>query len=236
MVTNLVLSFRESFEAVLVIGIIFSYISKSPKNELKIYVIYGAIIGMIVSFIGGALIFSSVKGLEESGMEIFEGIMMLISAGLIAYFVIWMSNQNRHIGASIKASVDKKLTGIGIFTLAFFAVFREGLELVIFTLTKVSENASTLIVSTLAGLFLAIAVGLLIFKSSINLNLKWIFNVLGIILIYIGAELFSEGMIKFFPKGGEMMKVAVMLTYAFIGLYVFIKDDVRKLLSKNSHL
>jgi len=236
MSSSLLLSFRECFEAVLIIGIIITYISQTGKQKLKPYVYYGAIAGLVVSLISGFISFNEAKELEEDGEEIFEGIMMLLASGLISYFVVWMANQNKNIASSLKDSVDKKSTAFGLFLLAFLSVFREGLELVIFTLTKINENASTIALGTVIGFGLAIVVGLIIFKTSMKLNIKWIFKVLGLIIIFIGADLLGEGLTKFFPNGGEVLEIVPCIIYSGLSLIYFLKDDFKNFHNKKQKL
>lgn len=233
MFSNMLLAFREGLEAVLVIGIILSYLVQIEKKSLSKFVLWGAITGLLVSFAGGYIGFKEAKELEETGEALFEGIMMLLSSGLIAYFVVWMSNQKRNMSVSIKNSVEKSATGIGLFVLAFLSVFREGIELITFTLTKISENALSIAIGTAAGIALAIAIGFIIFKTSVKLNLKLVFKFLGVVLIFIGAELFGESLVKFIPEGGEILENSGAIIFCLLSLLYFLKDDMGHWLKKN---
>ncbi|MFV9510336.1 FTR1 family iron permease [Tepidibacillus sp. LV47] len=232
MFSSMFLSFREGLEAVLIVGIILTYLVQIKKENLSKYVYSGATIGIFISLIGGFIGFKEAQELEEAGEELFEGIMMLISSGLIGYFVVWMATQNRNMAKSLKTSIDKQNTGWGLFVLSFLSVLREGMELVTFTLTKVSENAITIASGTVIGIILAIIVGYLVFKTSLKLNLKIIFQVLGVILIFIGAELLGEGLVKLIPSGAELLETSSAILFAGISLIYFLKDDLYKIFKK----
>lgn len=232
MFSSMLLSFREGLEAVLVVGIILTYLAQIDKKRLSKFVLWGVLAGVLVSAIGGYIGFNEAKELEETGEELFEGIMMLVASGLIGYFVIWMANQNRNISSSIKNSVDKSATGIGLFILSFLSVFREGIELVTFILTKVSENASSVALGTVIGIVAAIIVGYMIFKTSVKLNLKLVFKILGLILIFIGADLFGESLVKFIPAGGEFIENIGLILFGGISLVYFLKDDIKGRMKK----
>lgn len=232
MLSSLAISFREGLEAVLVIGIILTYLTQTNKKKLVKFVYWGTMIGVLVGVIGGYIGFREAKELEEEGKDLFEAVMMLVASGLIGYFVVWMANQNRNISQSIKNSVDKASTGFGLFILAFLSVIREGIELVTFILTKVSENASSVATGTAAGIMLAVITGYLMFKTSLKLNIKIIFKILGIILIFIGAELFGEGLAKLIPIGGELLEEIGATVFGALSLIYFLKDDIKKLLGK----
>lgn len=157
---------------------------------------------------------------------------MLLSSGLIAYFIVWMANQNRNIASSLKNSVDKNATGFGLLILSFLSVFREGIELVIFILTKIDEHLSNVAFGTALGIVLSIIVGYAIFKTSLKLNLKVIFKALGVILIFIGAELMGEGLVKFIPFGGELLEIIGAGLFIVVSLIYFLKDDINKYLKR----
>lgn len=67
----------------------------------------------------------------------------------------------------------------------------------LFTLTKIDQKASSVALGSGIGIILAVVLAYIIFKSSIKFNLKLIFKILGLVLIYIGAEMFAEGILKF---------------------------------------
>jgi high-affinity iron transporter len=231
MIPNLVLAFRESLEAVLIIGIILTTLTRQNKQGLKPYVIAGSLSGIGLSILVGTSIFLSSQGFEEETMELFEGGMMLVASGLIAYFVIWMAQQNQNISASITSSVSKTTTGLGLAGLAFLGVFREGLELVIFTMANLSAQATDIALGTVSGIVVAVITGILIFRSTVKLNLGWIFRGLGLVMIYIGAELLEEGLIKLIPSASAIEDL-LFFGYIIVALVVFFKTDLIRLVRK----
>jgi high-affinity iron transporter len=136
MLDSLLLSLREGLEAALIIGIILSQLVRLERRDLAKFVYIGAILGFIVSAVGGLIGFTEAQEAEEASEEIFEGIMMLLSAGLIAYFILWL-HRNHGSTSSVTSKVTKNTNGIGLLVLSFLSVFREGMELVIFNLTKI---------------------------------------------------------------------------------------------------
>jgi high-affinity iron transporter len=106
------------------------------------------------------------------------------------------------------------------------------MELCIFTFTKISEKASDVAIGSIIGIVLAIILTYIIFKTSIKFNLKLIFKVLGLILIYIGADMFAEGVLKFVPLEEEPFEAILMALFALPSLYFFLKSDIQRLLKK----
>lgn len=232
MISSLFLSFREGFEAALVIGIILVYLHQTGRKDMGKYVFYGAFLGLIVSIVGGLIGFREAQELSEEGEEIFENIMRLLASGLIAYFIIWVSNQSNNISADIKQKVSNNTSTIGLLVLSFLSVFREGIELCIMIMTKINENSLDVAIGIGLGLLSAVALTYVIFKSSIKLNLKLIFKVLGFILIYLGAEMFAEGLIEITELGEDPFEVIFMAIFILPSLYYFFKNDINRILKK----
>jgi high-affinity iron transporter len=230
MLDSLLLAFRESFEAVLILGVIFTQLDKSGRNKMKNFVIFGAVAGLSASIMGGLVIVLGARDLNPAKEALLHGVMLISAALLIAYFIGWMAIHPVNQSSSIKTTIDETASGFGIAILAFFAVFREGLELLVFTMTKINENASNLALPTIAGIALAIGLGYLFFKSSLKLNVKWIFKVLGLLLIFIGATMLQEGLMVFWPNTSALILTGSQVLYIVVTLGLFLKDDLIHLL------
>ncbi len=222
----LLLSFRESFEAWLVIGIIITYLKNKKCNNFVRSVYFGAVSGFVFSILLGVGIFNEARSLGGVGKEIFEGSMMLLAAGLVAYFIVWMNKQNQNIACLIKNQVEEKNTNLGIFVLSFFSVLREGVELTAFVLTKLESNPLAVLLFTLVGVALSILATIFIFYAASHYMIKYIFKFLGALLIYFGAEMFSEGIMKFLPLTGEEWEMILALVFALPAIYIFFKNDI----------
>ncbi|NIV36212.1 MAG: high-affinity Fe2+/Pb2+ permease, partial [Anaerolineae bacterium] len=60
---------------------------------------------------------------------------MLFAAGVLTWMIFWMERQGRNIQAELEQDVQRAAMGGGkwaIFSLAFLAVLREGIELALF--------------------------------------------------------------------------------------------------------
>ncbi len=221
----LLISFRESFEAWLIVGIIIIYLKNSGRSSLIKPVYFGAFLGIVISLFLGVTIFSEASSLGQKNKEIFEAIMMLLAAGLVGYFIVWMSHQNRSVTTHIKTQVEKRTTWIEIFLLSLLSVVREGVELTVFILTKVGSAPSKIIFIAACGLGVSLLAAYFIFLAASHYLLKYIFKLLGIILIFLGAEMFGEGLLKFLPISGEEWEVVFSLIFVLPAFYVFFKND-----------
>ena len=143
---------------------------------------------------------------------------MLFAAAVLTWMIFWMQKQGRQIQKGLEADVREALSGgqtVALFSVAFFAVLREGIELALF-LTAV--NFSSPLVGTEApilgwlggilGLIAAAIIGWLMYESTVKLNLRRFFQLTSIVLILFAAGLVGHAVQEFnelnwIPAGGR---------------------------------
>lgn len=195
MIASFIITFRETLEIALIVGIVLSYLIKTKQSKYN-NIVYLAIISGIVASIIGALVFDSLLGgFTGKSEEIFEGTIMLIGAILLTTMILWMMKQ-RHLAQELKQKVSDEITKAskaGLFLLVFVAVLREGIETVIFlgAASFVSENNN--LIGALLGLVGAIFLGYAIFVGSMKINLKKFFNITSVLLILFAGGLVAHG-------------------------------------------
>jgi len=134
MLASFVIGFRESLEAALIVGVILAYLNKTNRTRYN-YLVYIGIASAVLMSIILALIFNSLVG-DFKGIagELFEGSVMLLASIILTYVILWMMKQ-RHIRDNLEHKIDveiKKKHKIGLFSLSFIAVLREGAETILF--------------------------------------------------------------------------------------------------------
>lgn len=205
MLASFLLSLREGIEAALIISIVIGALQKMRRMELTPAVWYGTFSAVLVSVAGGVLL--TVFGLSMEGMaeKIFEGVTMLLAAGVLTWMIFWMSRQARNIKGELESGVHKAAFEggkRGLFALAFLAVVREGVELALFlTAATFASGAQGTILGALLGLGLAVVLGWSLFASTIRLNLRRFFQVTGFLLILFAAGLVAHGVHEFNEAG-----------------------------------
>jgi high-affinity iron transporter len=81
-----------------------------------------------------------------------------------------------------------------MFSLAFLAVFREGIELALFlTAATFSSTALAVVTGAFLGLGAAAAAGWLLFRTTTRLDVRAFFRVTSILLIFFAAGLVAYG-------------------------------------------
>lgn len=204
MLSTYLLSLREGLEAALIIGIVLGALSKIQRRDLAPAIWFGTFAAVAVSILAAVLLTSFGMSLEGASEEIFEGITMLIAAGILTWMIFWMGKQARFLKSELEAGVSKAAASVGtlaIFWLAFLAVVREGVELAIFIAaaffasnqSELGSNVVPILSGTILGLTTAAVLGWMLFATTMRLNLRRFFQVTGILLILFAAGLVAHG-------------------------------------------
>lgn len=232
MVTTMIIAFRESFEMLLVIVPLLVYLSKINRTDLKKYLYVGSGSGVALSVLTGVIIFNQAKSIDAAVQHIFQGSMMLFLAALILYSIVLLRRQSKALPTKEEDNMNVKITAVSLFTLAFLTIFRESLEITIFTLPFINEAALNIAIGIILGALISIILMYLVYKQTLKLSIELIFNALTIILILIGALMFGEGLAELMPSMGESIERAGELIYAIPTLYIFLKDMMKKYIKK----
>lgn len=119
MIPSFVITFRETLEAALVVGIVLSYLYRVQQTKHNRTVYVAVISGIVASIIGAILFTALAGGFTGRAEEIFEGVTMLVGALLLTTMILWMMKQ-KHIAKDLENKVAAELTkahAFGIFSL-----------------------------------------------------------------------------------------------------------------------
>ena len=212
MLPTYLLSLREGLEAALILGIVLGALSKIRRTDLSPAVWLGTFSAVGVSVLTAVLLTAFGMSLEEEAEEIFEGITMLIAAGILTWMIFWMRKQARFLKGELEAGVNKAAATTGkraMFWLAFVAVVREGVELALFITAaffagdqgQITSNITQTLAGTILGLGTAALLGWTLFATAVRLDLRRFFQVTGILLILFAAGLVAHGVHEFNEAG-----------------------------------
>ena len=133
---------------------------------------------------------------------------LLLAVGVLSWMVVWMHRNARRMGGDLRRRADRALaTGrlVGLAAIAFVAVFREGVEAVLFlwgvVVQRADASAPALLAAGVAGAGLAVATAWLFFRGFAFLNLQTFFRVTGILLLLVAAGLLTAGVNKLIGLG-----------------------------------
>ncbi len=212
MLPTYLLSLREGLEAALIIGIVLGALSKIRRSDLSSAVWLGTLSAVGVSILTAVLLTAFGMSLEEQAEQIFEGVTMLIAAGILTWMIFWMRKQARFLKSELEAGVNKAAASTGkraMFWMAFVAVVREGVELALFITAaffagdqaQLTSNIIQTLAGTILGLGTAALLGWTLFATTVRLDLRRFFQVTGILLILFAAGLVAHGVHEFNEVG-----------------------------------
>ncbi|MGB8957308.1 MAG: FTR1 family protein [Tumebacillaceae bacterium] len=195
----LLITFRETLEALLIVGVITTYLKRMGRSEYNKYVWLGAALAVFASA-GMALVFQVVlDGFATMGAHQYLKVgIMLVSGALLTQMVFWMAEQSKQTSIKVQGKFDQFITTgniIGMVVHAFLVVVREGVETVFFfaaisggDISKAIENWGAL-----AGVVIAAVVAFFFFRGTMKVKLKTFFKVTGIFIVLIAAGLIVQG-------------------------------------------
>ena len=212
MLPSYLLSLREGLEAALIIGIALGALRKIRRADLSSAVWLGTLSAVVVSILAAVLLTRLGLSLEGKTEEIFEGLTMLLAAGILTWMIFWVNQQGRFIKAELEEGVNKAAASTGkraLFGLAFVAVVREGIELALFLTASffvgnsadVAANTIQTLAGAILGLGTAALLGWTLFATTVRLDLRRFFQVTGILLILFAAGLIAHGVHEFNEAG-----------------------------------
>jgi len=205
MITSILLSVREGLEAALIIGIVLGTLRRTGRSDLNRPLWAGVFSAVIVSLLTALLLRAIDEELAGATEQIFEGVTLLLAAGVLTWMIFWMRRQSGSMKSQLERNVNRAANlggGGALYFLAFIAVVREGIELALY-LTAASLTSSSIqtLLGTIIGLLSACLLGYLIYSSTIHLNLQRFFTVTGLILILFAAGLIAHSVAEFNEAG-----------------------------------
>lgn len=195
-----VITLREGVEATLIVGIVLACLAKAQAFHLMSAVYGGVAAGLGASVGLGVLLQLAITGVSLSDwpysdamVQGLKGMVAVVAIGLLSWMLIWMTQQAKGLKSEVEAAV-KGSGAIGIFSLIFVDVLREGVETVLFVGGK--QGVSSLL-GAIAGLGVAVMIGWLIFGLGVRINLRLFFQVMGVLLLLIVGGLVITALRKF---------------------------------------
>ncbi len=193
----LIVVWRESLEAMLVIGVLLAWIARQPAPQPLRRSLWGGVAaGIALAALLGAATFLVQSQLQGEALEIFQIAMVLFVAVLIVQMVLWMRRHGRAMRQELEQQATRAAGGLGLAIVAALAVAREGAETVVFLYGIGFEAGGGRLMSVagaIAGFVLAAATAWLVARGARFLSYRVVFRVSEILLLLIAASLLANG-------------------------------------------
>ena len=228
-----IITFRETLEAALIVGIIYTVISRQGLKK-EVLQLWYAVAASIVASLIVALSLNNIKESigNESIEKLVEAGLMFITAGLLWYVIFWLSKKvsDREVLEGETSSAIKT-AGLGVFFLVFFAILREGFETAIFLMGSFSILGTFSYFGFFSGMILAILLGYLVVIQGRKVNLTSFFRVTTLLLVFFASGMVAYGSHEaeeFLVKGDHLEWVGLQDKELEAGSIIKAKDQITR--------
>ena len=183
---------RDGLEAALVVTILLTVLARSQRRDglaplwlgVALAVLAAAALGAVLTYVATSL-------LAGVRLEVFEAVTSLIAVAMVTWMIFWMRRSARTIKADLTGRLTEAL-GMGrtaIATLAFVAVIREGVEMVLLVFSAAQAAAQTVapLLGMIAGVLSSVLLGWAMYKAVAKVNLSRLFTWTAVLLILVAA-------------------------------------------------
>src|SRR6476619_1318250 len=127
---------RESAEAMLVVGILHAWLKHRPDAAVGMRFLWGGVAaGAALALVLALVMLGIASSLSGNGLDYFQLAIMLVASGLIVQMVFWMRKHGRTFKKDLEADMARNARAAnwwGLLIVVALAVGRESAETVVF--------------------------------------------------------------------------------------------------------
>ena len=200
---------RESVEALLVVGILYAWLNNGDADARRglPYLWAGVGVGVLAAVALGAALVGFTEVLSGDAADYFQTGMVLVACVLIVQMVLWMKRHGRTLKRDMERSLQARTrdgNAWGIAILVALAIAREGSETVIFLYGLGFGQSGHVshgdILAIVLGLGLAFLTFYVLQLGGRVFSWRRFFRVTEIMLLLLGAGLLQTGVDKLIDK------------------------------------
>jgi high-affinity iron transporter len=218
-VSSFFLLVREGFEAILIIAALMTFLTKAGASERRRDVARGAwlaVAASLVTWVFIELLFQITPGQRE----LLEGITMILAAAILFYVSYWLLSKIEAAKwtSFVRGKMQSALSsgsGFALTAVAFLAVFREGLETILFYKALFMSAGTTgggggapVIAGIAVGAVGLVAIYTLINQLGLRVAMKPFFAVTGVMLYYMAFVFAGKGIAEL--QGAGLVPLTVI--------------------------
>lgn len=198
MIQTFLTGLREGLEAALIVGMMVAFVVRSGRRDRLRAVWIGVAAAVVASLTVAGFLSLTARELPGNGEAIFAGVTSILAVIFVTAMVFWMRTHARRLSTDVQDSVSTALAGTSgaLAVAAFLAVAREGFETALFLwpTVRAAGNGVGPVFGAFVGLAMAVVLGVLIYRHSVNLNLQKFFRYTGLALLVIAAGVLAHAL------------------------------------------
>jgi len=199
-VAQYLLTFREVFEAAILSAIILGFLLRSGRAPMTRYAWYGIATATAVSVVVGSVIWLVYGSLSASSRVLFEVVAAFLAVAVLTSMILWMALKGRALRKEVEVRVEAAVTQgaiIGIFSLTFVLVVREGIETILFLAPFLLDDVLGTVIGASLGAAFGVALAYGVFRLGLKLDIRKFFFFTSLLLILLAGGLLGYGVHEF---------------------------------------
>jgi len=197
MIGALVIVFRETIEAGLIIGIVLAVTRTIPARTA--YIAGGAAVGLLGAGVVAIFAGTLAGAFEGLGQEIFNASVLAIAVVMLGWHNAWMARHGREMSENVRRLGTEVSLGsrslLALATVVAIAVLREGSEVVLFfygIVLSTREGAVSLLAGGLLGLAAGAGISLLAYGGLLRVPVRHLFRVTALLIALMASGMAAQ--------------------------------------------
>jgi high-affinity iron transporter len=194
MFSAFMITLREGIEGFLVVAITLAYLRKTGRASLAPAVYAGVGVAILASWLA-SLVFA-----RADNQPLWEGILALVTAVLVATFTVHVLRSARFLKRAIEGRLEQAAAQrgawaiVGVFAFTVLMITREGMEAaLLLSATFIQTEARSFFIGALLGLVVAAVLAVLWGKYGHRVNLPRFLQVTAVFLLLFVVQLLIYG-------------------------------------------
>jgi high-affinity iron transporter len=197
---------RESAEAMLVVGILYAWLKRRPDARIGMRYLWGGVAAGAGLALALALVMLGIASeLSGDALDYFQVAVMAIAAALIVQMVFWMRRHGRTFKKDLEGNMAREAGAArwwGMLVVVALAVGRESAEAVVFLYgLGAGTSGINFPVVLVVGLALALATFWLLQRGGRWLSWRYFFKISETLLLLLAGALLVSGVEKLIALG-----------------------------------
>jgi high-affinity iron transporter len=219
---------REGFEVVLIVTALLAYVRKSGNARMQRSIVMGTVTGVALSLVTAYVFAQLFRGASVGAAEALGGVTMLLAAVVLFWVSYWLVSKaeadkwQRFIQGKVKTALSAG-SGVALAGVAFLAVFREGVETVLFyeaLFGNASGTSATAVSGFIVGLLALAVVYFVLVRFGMRLPIGPFFLGTSLLLYYMAVVFAGRGVAELQETGWiGVTPVAGVPRIDMLGLY-----------------